>query len=261
MIAVNSSHQPFGANGSRFGPRSISGPKGGMIAALFVFVLLGAGVMTSLDLASTNQDLRRAASTDGTCVAEGERANNGNNAAASCCDGLVAVSCDTIGANNERVNCGGSVCTKCGDGACGLGENFYNCEADCKPPVTCSWCGSTCAPDGADRSCTAVEPPDNQVCQISADMQNCEAVTINCLPKPSCMYEDPACEPDLKNGQSLCAEADLDGDSDVDEDDYALLSQHFFKPVSAQPEADLNRDGAINIFDYALLVKQWTGKH
>ncbi len=241
------------------------------IATILIALVLVMGVAVSMTLVAGTQDLRRAASTEDltttpagdppSCIAEGQSSQTPGNENLSCCEGLVGISCGTIGENNQLVSCGGgTVCTKCGDNACGLGENHFNCPSDCQQAsVTCSWCGTTCAPDSPDRMCTMIAPPANQTCQVSSNQQTCEAVSTACLKKPSCLYDSPACTPELLPNQTFCMDADLDGDSDVDEQDYALLSQHFFKQTNASAQVDINHDGLVNIFDYALMVKQWTG--
>lgn len=214
-----------------------------MVVMVMIGIVLAVGVATSMQLLAMDQDLRKAASdddfttqpttvntpsvvpttTDTTCLAEGEGTMTAGNENLACCSGLTAVSCQSIGENNQLVSCGGgTICTKCGNGVCGIGENTFNCAVDCQ-----------------------------QTTQTTT--------TVACAIKPSCVYDNPACTPTLLPNQSYCADADLDGDGDVDQQDYAELSRYFFKRTNASKHADITRDGVVDIYDYALMTKQWTG--
>jgi len=70
--------------------------------------------------------------TSTTCATEGKTTYFGNPV---CCGDLKSISNCTSG--GECPNNGSSVCAKCGNGTCGIGENAYNCPADCGP-VACA---------------------------------------------------------------------------------------------------------------------------
>lgn len=125
--------------------------------------------------------------------------------------------------------------------------------------VECGWCGTDCLPVDSSRACIAVAPPTGYICMNDPnDSSACRKQAIECVPKPSCMFADPACEPDLLPYQVLCADSDLNHDMLVDGKDYALLSMHFFDTSPAALAVDINRDGKVDIFDYSTMVKEWT---
>ena len=129
------------------------------------------------------------------------------------------------------------------------------------PPAiaTCGWCGTDCLPVDPARSCIAVAPPQGFVCMNNPDNQSvCIKKAIECVPKPDCAFTTPACEPDLKPYQVLCADSDLNHDMLVDKKDFDLLSMNFFDTSPAALAVDINRDGKVDIFDYSIMVKEWT---
>ena len=83
------------------------------------------------------------------CLGEGEVGKAGNQLAASCCSGFVAVPVTYPVSAGKSVVCesgpvGEFVCTACGDGVCGAGENGCRCPADCElelcaVPETYAW--------------------------------------------------------------------------------------------------------------------------
>lgn len=123
----------------------------------------------------------------------------------------------------------------------------------------CGWCGTDCLPFDPARSCIAVAPPQGFVCMNNPDNQSvCIKKAIECVPKPDCAFETPACAPDLKPYQVLCADSDLNHDMVVNDADFALLSMHFFDTSPADLAVDINRDGKVDIIDYSIMVKEWT---
>jgi len=63
------------------------------------------------------------------------------------------------------------------------------------------------------------------------------------------------------NTISACLRADLDGDYNVDIDDFAILLSHWLETGCAEPDfcdgADLNRDGIVDTNDFSLFADSW----
>lgn len=130
------------------------------------------------------------------------------------------------------------------------------------PPPTvaqCGWCGADCLPIDPSLSCTTSTPPQGYVCMNSPENpSSCIQKAIECVPKPDCAFDTPACEPDLKPYQVLCADSDLNHDLLVNKDDFAMLSMQFFDTSPTALAVDINRDGKVDIIDYSIMVKEWT---
>jgi len=73
-----------------------------------------------------------------------------------------------------------------------------------------------------------------------------------------CMQDNGCIE---YNTISACLRGDLDGDNNVDIDDFAILLSHWLETGCAEPAfcegADLNRDGIVDTNDFSLFADSW----